>query len=189
MSRRGGRLFRVGTLRLSTLPLAWLGLRRVYCHGVGMWGCSVGSSMPLLPFPKKFTCHCAWGTPRTHAYIQPHYCHCPWGSGRGGGGEGGYRLWFLSMLFRCRGVRTATDPNARQGLLSLTAANSIGGILLGFPPLPRESSNLTAIRPYVVGPCLFSSHSSCVWVYCVCCYCRCWLVDVAVGSEECAWGV
>ena len=95
---------------------------------------------------KISTCHCAWGTPRTHAYIQPHYCHCPWGSGRWGGGEGGYRLRFLSKLFCCRGVRTATDPNARQGLLSLTAANSIGGILLGFPPLPRESSNLTVIR-------------------------------------------
>ena len=82
----------IGTMCLPTLPLARLGLRRVcVCRGLAVSGCvgvigTVGSSTPLLPYPRP-PYATALGVLQysslTPTYL-PHYYHCPWGSGKEG---------------------------------------------------------------------------------------------------------
>jgi hypothetical protein len=77
---------------LPTLPLARLGLRRgCVCRVLAVSGCvgvigTVGSSTPLLPYPRP-PYATALGVLQysslTPTYL-PHYYHCPWGSGKGG---------------------------------------------------------------------------------------------------------
>ena len=88
----GGRQLHIGTIGLPTLPLARLGLRRVcVCRALAVSGCvgvigTVGSSTPLLPYPRP-PYATALGVLQysslTPTYL-PHYYHCPWGSGNGG---------------------------------------------------------------------------------------------------------
>ena len=80
----------IGTMCLPTLPLARLGLRRVcVCRVLAVSGCvgvigTVGSSTPLLPYPRP-PYATALGVLQysslTPTYL-PHYYHCPWGSGK-----------------------------------------------------------------------------------------------------------
>ena len=86
-----------------------------------MWGCSVGSSTPLLPFPKSPHAT-APGVLLAHACLPTTLLPLPVGQRQGGegrGGEGGSPLRFLSKLFRCRAVFVPWLFQLRLGLLCL----------------------------------------------------------------------
>jgi hypothetical protein len=87
---------------------------------VGVCGCSVGSSTPLLPFPKS-PHPTAPGLFLTHAYLPTTLQPFPVGQRQRGGG-GGYPLPLLSKLFRCRVVFVLRTFQLRLGLLCLLLA-------------------------------------------------------------------
>ena len=90
------------------------------CRALAVSGCvgvigTVGSSTPLLPFPKSPHAT-APGVLLTHAYLPTTLL--PVGQWQGGG-KGRYPLRFLSKLFRCRAVFVPWPFQLRLGLLCL----------------------------------------------------------------------